>query len=317
MSLLEVEDLTISYKTTKGKFLAVKHLSFDIKKGEIISVIGESGSGKTTMAKALVRAIKPPANIDSGKVLLNGNNLLEISQNKFVHDFLWVKVSYVPQSSQNSLNPTQKIIEHFIDTGTSHGLRDKKEIEDRAVKLLQLVRLPKSILQSYPHQLSGGMKQRVLIALSLLFEPELIIMDEPVTALDIATQRHILNIIKELNEKNRTSIIFITHEINLAIYLATKLLVMYGGELMEFGDREKIEKNPLHPYTISLLSSVPKLFGDLSKIKPVTEGKINSKGCPFFYRCPNAMSICENNEPETYTIEGDKVRCFLYGANKA
>ncbi len=317
--LLKVENLSVSYYMDYGKIEAVKNVTFDLEKGEILSIIGESGSGKSTLAKAILRAIRPPGKIEDGsKVFFNDIDILSMKESNFRREILWKHISYVPQSSQNSLNNTMKIIDHFYDTAFSHGLNDKEEIRNTSKELLKMVRLdPDRVSNAYPFQLSGGMKQRVLIALSLLLNPDLIIMDEAVSSLDVATQRYILEIIKDINRKTGVSIIFITHDISIAAFISTKVIVMYAGEIMEVGRTEDVVKNPFHPYTVGLINSVPSINSNVSQIKPIKEGYPSAKGCPFNTRCEKVMGICMTSEPPMYSVSNRYVRCFLYGNNKA
>jgi len=314
---LEVKDLSVSYRVYGTEIKAVKNVDFTMEKGEILGVIGESGSGKSTMAKAILRAIKPPGFIDpKSKVMFKGKDLLSMKESDFKKEILWKLISYVPQASQNSLNNTMRVIDHFYDTAYSHGMSKEKATE-RAIELLKMVKLDVDrVAKAYPFQLSGGMKQRVLIALSLLLNPELIVMDEAVSSLDVATQKYILDIIKDINKNFGTSIIFITHDIPIAAYISTRMLVMYAGEIVEDGKVEEILKNPLHPYSNALINSVPSISGNMERVKPIKEGLPSEKGCPFNTRCDKAMEICKVEHPEIYQVNDRGVRCFLY-ANKA
>ncbi|ARM75454.1 ABC transporter ATP-binding protein [Acidianus manzaensis] len=313
--LLEVRNLSVEYYVEKKRISALDDVSFSQDNGEILGVIGESGSGKTTLAKAIIRAIRPPGKITKGEILFDGEDILKMNYREFKNQILWREISYVPQASQNSLNGTMKIIDHFYDTAMSHGMEDPTEIIERAKELLKMVNLDSKVLEMYPHELSGGMKQRVLIALSLLLNPQLVIMDEPVSALDVVTQKHILDNVRKLNKELNIAIIFITHDIALAKYLTQKLVIMYGGEVMEVGKTEEIMTNPYHPYTTFLLKSIPSLRGDISQLKPIREGEISLSGCPFSNRCEYATDMCKVWTPESYTYDRRVVRCINY-ANK-
>jgi peptide/nickel transport system ATP-binding protein len=317
--ILRVENLSVSYYMEYGKIEAVKNVTFDLEKGEILSIIGESGSGKSTLAKAILRAIRYPGKVEEGsKIFFNDTDILSMKESDFKREILWKRISYVPQSSQNSLNNTMRVIDHFYDTAVSHGMNDREEVKRTAKELLKMVRLdPDRVGKAYPFQLSGGMKQRVIIALSLLLNPELIIMDEAVSSLDVATQRYILEIIKDINKKTGVSIIFITHDISIAAFISSRIIVMYAGEIMEEGKTEEVIKNPLHPYTAGLINSVPSINSNVSQIKPIKEGYASIEGCPFNTRCEKAMEICKLSEPPIYNVNNRKVRCFLYGDNKA
>lgn len=314
--LLSVRNLSVSYYLENREVRAVRDASFDVDAGEIVGVIGESGSGKTTLAKAIIRALRPPGRVTGGEVVYKGKNLLGMDYAEFRREILWREISYVPQASMNSLNGTMRVLDHFYDTAASHGHEKLGEVERRARELLGMVDLDSGVLLRYPHELSGGMKQRVLIALSLVLNPSLVIMDEPVSALDVVTQRHILDMIRKLNRELGVAVIFITHEIALAKYLTHKLVVMYGGEVMEVGETAKVSANPYHPYTMLLLRAIPSLRGDLSGLRPIREGVIPEAGCPFSTRCDFATEACRVWRPEGYSVDGRIVRCLNY-ADKA
>ncbi|BCU67078.1 ABC transporter ATP-binding protein [Sulfolobales archaeon HS-7] len=314
---LSVEDLSVVYRTQGVDIAALKDITFNVNDGEIFGIIGESGSGKSTLAKAILRNIKPPGFITGEpRIFCYGRNIISMSQREFREKILWQLISYVPQSSLNSLNGTMRIIDHFYDTATSHGI-SKEKIREKALELLKMVRLePEKVAVMYPHQLSGGMRQRVLIALSLLLNPKLVIMDEAVSALDVATQKHILDIIKDLNKSMGITVIFITHDIAIAAYLTHTIMVLYAGEIMEIGKTERIIKSPYHPYSVSLMSSVPSIRGSLEGVRVVKEGYPSRVGCPFNTRCEYTSDICFKNHPELYEINSDYVRCFNYATNK-
>ncbi|QIW22722.1 ABC transporter ATP-binding protein [Sulfolobus sp. S-194] len=310
--LLKVQDLSVSYFVNKHEIVALKGVSLEIEKGEILGIIGESGSGKTTLAKAIIRSIKPPGKITKGKILYEGEDILSVDIKRFKREYLWKKISYVPQASQNSLNGVMRVIDHFYDTAISHGITGKNIIYNKAKEAVKMVSLDERVLSSYPHELSGGMKQRVLIALSLLLDPEVIILDEPTSALDVATQKSILDLVIKITKELGTTIILITHDIAVANYIAKKILVLYAGRVMEFGNTEEIMNHPLHPYTQGLINSVPSIYKDISKLKPINEGEIPLKGCPFHTRCSYVSEICKVEEPSLYTVNTRLVRCFLY-----
>ncbi|HDN75874.1 MAG TPA: ABC transporter ATP-binding protein, partial [Acidilobales archaeon] len=224
----------------------------------------------------------------------------------------------VPQAALNALNPTMKILDHFIETGRAHGLNDRRLIMERAKELLELLRLePRRVLNSYPHELSGGMKQRVLIALSMLLEPEILILDEPTTALDVLTQRAILDLLKEIKDKLRITMVFITHDIAVIADLADRIAVMYAGKLMEVGDVYTVFRRPANPYTKALMASIPSLIGKVEDMKPIPGSPpdlVNPpRGCRFHPRCPYAMEICKKEEPPTVELStGHIASCWLY-----
>lgn len=312
IELLAVRGLSVSYYLGGREIKAVNDASFEVEDGEIVGVIGESGSGKTTLAKAVIRAIRPPGRITRGEVVYKGRNLLEMEYKEFRREILWREISYVPQASMNSLNGVMKIIDHFYDTAVSRGLENLGEVKRKAEELVGMVDLDTTVLSMYPHELSGGMKQRVLIALSLLLNPSLVIMDEPVSALDVVTQKHTLDVIRKLNRELGVAVIFITHEVALAKYLTQKLVVMYGGGVMEVGKTQEVTRKPYHPYTSLLLKAIPSLRGDLSGLRPIREGAIAEAGCPFSTRCELASEACTVWRPESYSVDGRSVRCINY-----
>lgn len=310
--LLNVKGLTVAYFLENQKITAVDNATFSVEKGEIVNVIGESGSGKSTLAKAIIRGIKPPGKILSGEVYFDGKEILSMDYKKFKKDILWKEISYVPQASQNSLNGVMRIVDHFYDTALSHGLEDNEKVYQKAKELVKMVSLDESVLNKYPHELSGGMKQRVLIALSLLLDPKLVIMDEPVSALDVVTQKRILDLVLKINKELGTTILFITHDIALTKYLSGKIIVMYASEIMEIGRVDEVIEKPYHPYTLSLINSIPSIYGEMSNIKPIKEGEIPQSGCKFYTRCPYVEDRCKVEEPELFEVDSRSVRCFLY-----
>ena len=314
--LLEVKNLTVEYESGKNKVRAVNDVSFAVEKGEVLGIIGESGSGKTTIANSIIGAIRPPAKVISGKILFEGKDLLSMNREEF-RRIRWKEISYVPQASQNALNPAITVYKNFYYIWTSHSDRDEEELRERASELLKLVGLdPQRVLKMYPFQLSGGMKQRVMIALSLLLNPKLIIMDEPTSALDMLNQQLILNLIKKIKGNESISIIFITHDILTVAQIADRLLVLYKGYVMEEGSTEKVMKEPLSPYTSLLIGSIPPLRGEIRPISVPEEKEGTDGGCPFLSRCPKAFSRCRVL-PEIFVKDSRKVRCWLYAPNGA
>ena len=314
--LLEVQNLTVEYETYRGKIRAVNDVSFVVEKGEVLGIIGESGSGKTTIANSIIGAIRPPARIVSGRVIFEGKDLLSMDREEF-RRIRWREISYVPQASQNALNPAITVYKNFYYIWVSHTDKGEDELKERANELLKLVGLdPQRVLKMYPFQLSGGMKQRVMIALSLLLNPKLIIMDEPTSALDMLNQQLILNLIKKIKGNESVSIIFITHDILTVAQIADRLLVLYKGYVMEEGSTEKVLKEPLSPYTSLLINSLPPLKGEIRPISVLEEKESLDGGCPFLSRCPKAFSRCKVL-PELLNKDGRKVRCWLYAPNGA
>ncbi|ADB88554.1 ABC transporter ATP-binding protein [Saccharolobus islandicus] len=318
--ILEVYNLNVIYDEGNNRIVrAVNDVSFGVEKGEVLGIIGESGSGKSTLISAILRAIRPPGKVVSGKVIFSGIDLFAIPIDEF-RKLLWKEISYVPQASQNALNPVLPVSETFYYIAMSHGEADKKSVIERARELLKLVSLdPNRVLSMYPFQLSGGMRQRVMIALSLLLNPKLILMDEPASALDMLNQELLLKLIKTINQELGVTIIYVTHDILNIAQIANRLLVMYKGYVMEECKTEDIIKNPLNPYTSLLVSSIPSLKGEVKIINvPLEEPLVlKEKGCPFLSRCPKAFGRCKEELPEIRLVKDRKVRCHLYGSNGA
>ncbi len=301
--LLSVEGVRVNYRTERGEITAVRNVSFYVDKGDILGIVGESGSGKSTLAYSVLNYIKPPGKIISGSVKLEGvGDLLKLGKED-VRKVLWKEIAIVPQATQNSMNPTMDVKDHFIDTMAAHGQNDKQKILETANRLLEEVKLdPQIVLSAYPHQLSGGMKQRVLIALSLVFEPKLLILDEPTSALDVVNQRLIMDLLKALHQKMGISIIFITHDIQLIKGFANKVLILYAGKAMELGDVNEVWNTPLNPYTIALLKSIPTLHGDVNSVSGIPgsmpDPYAEITGCPFASRCKFAKPVCFEKDPD-------------------
>jgi peptide/nickel transport system ATP-binding protein len=326
---LSVRDLSIAYQARRGQVQAVRSISFDVERGEALALIGESGSGKTTVGLGLMRLLPNTARIMSGSILYRrqGNNSSPVGRETEVlsldaanlRQFRWRECAMVFQSALNALNPVLRISEHFADTARAHGYLSGQQtnvLRDRSWQLLSMVRLdPERVWRSFPHELSGGMRQRVLIALALLLEPQLLILDEPTTALDILTQRNIMDVLKELRTKLGFSMLFISHDLALAAELADRVATVYAGKIIEIGDVQTIFRNPNHPYTIGLIKAVPTLTSDKSTLVSVPGSPpdlINMPtGCKFHPRCPLASERCHNEEPALIEVKpGHEVACW-------
>jgi len=316
-TIISVEGLRVFYHSLRGPVKALDGVYMNVLRNEVLGVVGESGSGKSTLAHAILRILPPNARIIGGSIYFNGLDLVKIPENKF-KDIRWRRISLVPQAALNALNPTMKIRDHFLETARAHGIANREEVIDRASKLLETLRLePDRVMNSYPHELSGGMKQRVLIALALLLDPEVVILDEPTTALDVLTQRAILDLLKDLKSKLDITMIFITHDIAVIADLADRVVVMYAGKVMEIGDVYTIFRNPAHPYTKALIASIPSLVGRVEDMRPIPGSPpdlINPPpGCRFHPRCPYATDRCKREEPPLVEVEpGHYVACWLY-----
>ncbi|MFP3161362.1 MAG: ABC transporter ATP-binding protein, partial [Vulcanisaeta sp.] len=319
MALLEVKNARLYYTTTKGIVKAVDSVSFELNEGETLAVVGESGSGKSTLAKLLVRVWERNVSLVDGEVYLEGKEVLHIPESEFRREVRWKKIAMVPQASMNALNPVIKIGDQMIEPLLLQGT-DKEEALKMAMDALEAVGLPRDIVNRYPHQLSGGMKQRVIIAMSIMAHPRIVILDEPTSALDVITQANIMNLLKKLKWEFKLSYIFITHDLALASELADAVAIMYAGKIVEIGGAEDIYQNPSHPYTQGLISSVPTLRVDksLSFIPGEVPSLINPPpGCRFHPRCPYyrdrdyLKGLCDAKEPPGVKVEGKSSRTHL------
>ncbi len=310
---LTVRGLTITYQAKRGSVQAVRNVSFDVRRGEALALIGESGSGKTTMGLGMVRLLPSTASIRQGALLYRriapggngGGGAVDVLQlrGRDLRQFRWKECAMVFQAALNAFNPVLRISDQFGDTARAHGYLQGKALADRARHLFELVRLdPERVWRSYPHELSGGMRQRVLIALGLLLEPQLLILDEPTTALDILTQRNIMDVLKDLRQKLDFSLIFISHDLSLAAELADRVATMYAGKLVELSDVYTTFKNPVHPYTIGLINAVPTLTAHKDHVASIPGSPPDlidlPSGCKFHPRCPLADQRCREEEPE-------------------
>ena len=313
--LLEVRNLSVNYITMRGVVKALDRVSFDLDENETIAVVGETGSGKSTIAKAIVRVLEENARITGGEVIFEGVDVLKLSEEEFRRSYRWVKVAMVPQGSMNSLNPVLRVVDQMIEPLVLRGV-PKVDAIKIAGEALESVGLPKDTLNRYSHQLSGGMKQRVIIAMAIQARPKLVILDEPTSALDVMTQANIMNLLKRLKREFKLSYIFITHDLALASELADKVLVLYAGRVAELGSADLVYTDPKHPYTQGLMTSVPTLREDkkLSFIPGEVPSLINPpSGCRFHPRCPYVMDICRREDPPMIDLkDGRKVACWLY-----
>ena len=305
-----VENLTTRYNTSKGLVHAVEDVSFSLNDGESLGIAGESACGKTTLGLSIIRMILN-GKINSGRIIFGGKSILDLSESEFNHEMRWKEISMVFQGAMNSLDPVFSINEQFIQVLKEHhviGNYDKLILDS-----ILSVNLDKTILKKFPHELSGGMKQRVVIAMALLLKPKLVIADEPTTALDVLIQSHIINLLKEL-KKNGLSLILISHDLAIISEIAEKIGIMYGGRMVEFGKSSDVYKNPKHPYTKALLQSIPSIKNESKPtyIKGTPPNLLNPKpGCKFIDRCPEAMEKCKKDPPKFKTDSG-YVECWIY-----
>jgi len=312
--MLQVSELSLHYRTVRGVLRAVDGISFELSHGETLGVVGESGCGKTSMGISIMRML--PKNVErlDGAVLFDGQDIMKLSEPEFRHNIRWKRISMVFQGAMNALNPVLKVGFQVAEPLVVKAGMEKREALQKAKQLFAMVGLPPEYTERYPHELSGGMKQRVVIAMAFALNPELVILDEPTSALDIITQINIINLLKRLKRDLNLSYIFITHDLALASELADKVAIMYGGKIVETGSAEEIYYEPKHPYTQKLLASVPTLRTDknVEFIPGAPPSLIDPPpGCRFLSRCPFAMEVCKQ-EPPLIREGGRKVLCWLY-----
>ncbi len=306
MALLEVRDLKTYFFTTKGPVKAVDGVSFEVGRAEALGLAGESGCGKTTAALSILRLLQSPGRTIEGKVIFEGEDLLEKSEEE-MQAIRWKKISIIFQGAMNALNPVFKIGEQIAEGITVHENVSENTAEKRAEKLLELVGLDKSRFNNYPHELSGGMRQRAMIAMALACNPDLVIADEPATALDVIVQAQVLKLMKDLQKRLKLSMILITHDLSMIAETCNKIAIMYAGKIAEYAQAISLFKNPMHPYTQGLLKAFPDVRsrgGMLSSIPGDPPDLLNPpSGCGFHPRCPYAKAICSKKEPELREVE--------------
>lgn len=316
MKLLDVKDLYLYYRTMAGPVRAVDKVNFAINVGETLALVGESGCGKTSIGISLLRAL--PRNVEryEGSVIYDNEDIMKLDDEEFRKKIRWREIAMVFQGAMNALNPVLTVGFQVAEPLIIHENVNKKEALERAAKVLTSVGLPEIVVNRYPHELSGGMKQRAVIAMALIMRPRLIILDEPTSALDLMTQANIMNLLKKLKKEHNLSYLFITHDLPLASELADKVAVMYAGEIVELGTAEHIFLEPKHPYTQLLIASVPTLRTEKEII--YIPGEVPSlinppSGCRFHPRCPYKMDICERETPPKIEIgDGGYVSCWLH-----
>ncbi len=300
-AVLSVKDLSVEFATPEGVVKAVNHLSFDLKESESLAIVGESGSGKSQTFLAIMGLLAKNGR-SSGEVILDDTNILNLSNNQ-LDQFRGDRLSMIFQDPMTSLNPSLTVEIQLIEVLIRHRGMDKQEARQRAIHMLDLVGIPEAEkrIKSYPHQLSGGMRQRVMIAMALLCDPEVLIADEPTTALDVTIQAQILDLFVELKEKLKTSLVMITHDLGVVAGLCEQMIVLYAGRVMEQGTVEDLFKNPKHPYTIGLLHSTPNMSADVQELNAIAGSPPNlqnlPKGCAFAPRCPFKIDACLHEIP--------------------
>ncbi|MEM4463313.1 MAG: ABC transporter ATP-binding protein [Fervidicoccaceae archaeon] len=316
-TVLEVNNLSTSYLTFRGTVKAVEKANLKLEKEEILGIAGESGCGKSTLAWSIMGLVPPPGKIVEGSVKIEGIDVLSLSEAERRRKILWEKISMVFQGAINSLNPVYTVGYQLAEPFIYHRNYSKKEAMEKVTDLLKMVGLNPEIAKRYPHELSGGMKQRAVIAMALALEPTVVIADEPTTALDVVIQSQILNLMKKLKQEKKLSFILITHDMSVIAEMADKVAIMYAGRIVEYGPSDIVFNRPYHPYTMALIRSIPRLRGPIEKLHYIPGEPPNlinvPPGCKFNPRCQYVMDICRKEEPDYIEVEKNHfVRCWLY-----
>lgn len=315
--ILEIEDLTVHFPINIGTVRAVEGVSLNLEQGEVMGLVGETGCGKSTLGFSILRLLRPPGRIVKGRILYHGQDIVQMSKREIL-SLRGRKIAMIFQDPLTSLNPLFRIDRQFIETLFTHekGL-DKKTAYNRAENMLESLGISPERLSEYPHQMSGGMRQRIMIGMGLILSPDLLIADEPTTSLDVIVEAQFLDLLNDLRKQYNLTIILITHNLGNVAQLADRITVMYGGAIAEIGSAEAIFEDSLHPYTQGLLSSIPNIKLDKPKLKTMAGSPpdlVNPpSGCVFHPRCPYAKDICRVQKPETFSKNGHLVSCWLYG----
>lgn len=320
--VLEVNNLNAGYYMETGFAKILKNINFSVQKNIILGIAGESGSGKSTLASSLYNSLKYPGKITGGNIIFNGINILNAKPND-LRKLRGVKYSFIPQAAMNALNPVKKIRFQFYDMMMAHNINNENEQDRKIDEILKLVRLNNNVLDNYPHELSGGMRQRVVIAMALILSPELVILDEPTTGLDVVVEHNILVDIKKIQRSLGMTMIFISHDLSILFEISDEMIMMYSGEIVESGSYDSLLNSPAHPYTYSLEKSIPRIGMKINKESIIKGSTINlsnreNSGCYFYDRCIYAENQCSLAHPELRSInmEHHLYRCFRYPAWK-
>ncbi|MEG0963366.1 MAG: ABC transporter ATP-binding protein [Lachnospiraceae bacterium] len=317
MSILEVKNLSVNYETEDGTVHALNDIDLEIEEGKTLGLVGETGAGKTTLAKCIMGLLsKRTGKITSGEIIYKGDNLLKADEN-FMRKIRGANIAMIFQDPMTSLNPVMTVGEQIAEAVENHEHCSKADAMKRAQEMLELVGIPAERVYEYPHQFSGGMKQRVVIAIALACDPKILIADEPTTALDVTIQAQVLEMMQELREKFNTSMLLITHDLGVVAQNCELVAVIYAGQVVESGTVHDVFKKMKHPYTKGLFLSIPHIEMDTKRLTPIPglmpDPTKLPQGCKFCDRCSEAMDICSQREPELKTIaDGHKVRCFLF-----
>jgi len=312
--LLQIQDLTLHFRVTEGVIHAVDGVDLELSSNRAVVILGESGCGKTSLSKALLRLLPQNVETYSGKVILQGRDLMTLNDDEFRKHIRWVSMAVVPQSAMNSLNPVMKIGEQITEPALLHLELEQEAALQLAGRMLKLVDIPYDFLDRYPFELSGGMRQRAVLAMALMTQPELIILDEPTSALDMLNQANLMNVLKRVKKDLGTTFVLITHDVAASSQLADEVAIMYAGQMVEMGLARDFFPAPLHPYSQMLMASVPRLRDNSAPmyISGQSPSLLNPPtGCRFAERCPYRYHKC-NNEPPLIDKHGRKVKCWLY-----
>lgn len=317
-NIIKVKDLSLQFPLRYGTVQALRNVSIEIPRGKVTALVGESGSGKTTLATALMKLVSFPGEITNGEIFFEDREVLNMTPDQ-LHHYRWEDIAMVFQAAQSALNPVMRVRDAVIETYLAHKPKTPKDTIIKTMsRLLEFVRLePERVLNSYPHELSGGMKQRVMIAFSVLLNPKFLILDEPTTALDVITQDYIFEILAQIREEMKLTMLLLTHDISVVAKVSDRIAVMYAGKIVEEGDIVKVFQNRSHPYTAQLIGSVPSIAEDTPSQIEATSAPLDlfnlPKGCAFIERCPYAKPMCREVDPQPCMLSEDhKVFCHKY-----
>jgi oligopeptide/dipeptide ABC transporter ATP-binding protein len=316
-TILEIDDLAVHFPISIGTVRAVEGVNLKLELGEVMGLVGETGCGKSTLGFSILRILRPPGNIVRGRILYHGDDIVQMNEKELL-SLRGSRIAMIFQDPLTSLNPLFRIDEQFTETLLTHEKElDRKTAFNRAERMLESLGISPERLLEYPHQMSGGMRQRIMIGMGLILNPDLLIADEPTTSLDVIVEAQFLDLLNDLRKQYNLTILLITHNLGNVAQLADRIAVMYGGTIAEIGSAEDIFEEPLHPYTKGLLSSIPNIKLDQPKLITMPGSPpdlVNPPpGCVFHPRCPHAMEICRREKPDVFKKDGHLVTCWLYG----